>query len=84
MVYEIVNVLVKDRGLMPTIGAQFLIQAFFSSVMLSTVLSASISNFVQRGKEQSNEGWVGNTSKSAGNGQHLMLEPALRLGQLKC
>lgn len=79
-----VNVFVEDGGLMPTIGAQFLIQALFSSVMLSTVLSASVSNFVQSGKEQSDESWVGNTSKSAGNGQHLMLEPALRLGQLKC
>lgn len=79
-----VDVLVKDGGLMPATGAQFLIQALFSSVMLSTVLSASVSNFVQSGKEQSYEGWVGNTSKSAGNGQYLMLEPAVRLGQLKC
>ena len=41
---------------MPATGAQFLIQALFSSVMLSTVLSASVSNFVQSGKEQSYEG----------------------------
>lgn len=78
MVYEMADVLVKDGGLMPATGAQFQIQALFSSVMLSTVLSASISNFVQSGKERSSEGWVDNTSKSAGDGQHLMLAP------LKC
>ena len=36
MVYEMVDVLVKDGGLMPATGAQFLIQALFRSVMLST------------------------------------------------
>ena len=66
MVYEIADVLVKDRDWMPATRAQFLIQALFSSVMLSIVLSASVSNFVQSGKEQSYEGWVGSTSKVLG------------------